>query len=960
MPLSKIKKRNGSVVDFDRNRIEIAIQKAFEAQNVRIHEGFFAEVANDVHANLEQTFVDRIPSVEDVQDRVEKIIAQNGYFEVARAYIIYRYEHTKQREKKQQEFIEKIEKNALFVVKRSGSREKFSLEQIKKCLSRFTKGFEDIVDVETIALQCRNELYDGITTKDIFHALVMTTRSMIEQDPGYSTVAVRLLFHGLYREAIGEDVFDATKLDQQYREAFVRNIRKGVEIGRLEPRMLTYDLDALSKILKPERDDLFKFLGGQVLYDRYFLHDPYDNGRVLETPQAFWLRIAMGLALREAKKTEYVKEFYEVVSTLRYVPSTPTLFHAGAEVPQLASCYLNTVSDSLDHIFKVIGDNAQMSKWSGGIGTDWTNVRGTGSLIKGVGVESQGVVPFLKVANDTTHAINRSGRRRGAACVYLETWHYDIEDFLELRKNTGDERRRTHDMNTANWIPDLFMKRVRDDADWTLFSPHEVPDLHDIYGKKFEERYVHCEKLASTGKIKMVKVLRARDLWKKMLAMLFETGHPWITFKDPCNVRSPQDHVGVVHNSNLCTEITLNNSEDETAVCNLGSINLGRHMKSGQLDVELLKSTIITGMRMLDNVIDLNFYPTKETQTSNLRHRPVGLGIMGFQDALYMMNYRFDSDETVRFADESMEIISYYAIIASTELARERGPYPTFSGSKWDRGLLPIDTLDLLEKERGEKVEVARSSRLDWNVVRANIKKYGMRNSNCLAMAPTATIGNISGAIPTIEPIYKNIYVKSNMSGDFVVINSYLVEDLKKLKLWDFEMLGKIKYHDGSIRDIPEIPGILKEKYKEVFEIEPEWMVKVAAHRGKWIDQSQSFNIFFRGSSGKVLNDVYFLAWSMGLKTTYYLRTLAASQVEKSTVNTSEFGSTHNRKDSVVKTATVQERQTTGISVSAFTGKSTVASVGAAAAPQMYADTPQAVTELKLCKIEDPDCESCQ
>lgn len=985
MAIITIRKRNGSIVDFDRHRIEIAIQKAFGAVRVSVEDGLFAILTDEVIAILQNRYDGRTPSVEDthdvvtpsvedVQDIVERAIAGRGYFEVARAYIIYRYEHEKEREKKKEEFLEKIEKNALFVVKRSGEREKFSLEKIKKCLTKFVKGFEDVINVDSLALQCRTDLYDGITTKDIFRALIMTTRSLIEQDPAYSRVAARLLFHDLYEETIGEDIFDATKLDQQYRDGFVRNIKKGVEIGRLDPRLLTYDLEVLSKKLALERDDLFLYLGGQVLCDRYFVYDPFGK-KVLETPQGFWMRVAMGLALLEEKKTERAIQFYNLLSSLRFVSSTPTLFHSGLVHPQLSSCYLNTVEDSLDHIFKVVSDNAQLSKWSGGIGTDWTNVRGTGSLIKGVGVESQGVVPFLKISNDATHAINRSGRRRGAACVYLETWHYDIEDFLELRKNTGDDRRRTHDIDTANWIPDLFMKRVRDDGDWTLFSPNEVPDLHHIYGKRFEERYARYEEVAKTGKIELFKTIKARDLWKKMLAMLYETGHPWITFKDPSNVRSPQDHVGVIHNSNLCTEITLNTSADETAVCNLGSINLARHMKDRRLDAELLKDTIQIAMRMLDNVIDVNYYPTIEAKVSNMRHRPVGLGIMGFQDALYIMDAKFESEECIRFADEGMELISYHAILASTELARERGQYPTFPGSKWDRGILPLDTLDLLEKERGEKIEIPRSARLNWDVVRDAIKKNGMRNSNCLAMAPTATISNISGCTPTIEPMYKNIYVKSNMSGDFIVINPYLVEDLKRLKLWDFEMLGKIKMNDGSLQDIPEIPELVKEKYKEVFEIDPQYMVRVAAHRGKWIDQSQSFNIFFKGASGKLLQDVYFYAWSLGLKSTYYLRTLAASQVEKSTVN--DTGS-HIRKEAVsVQSAPVAiGKEAPSKEPSPFaavmTEPATVASVGAAAAPQTSAPAAVQVAtavqkkeeiknaELKLCKIDDPQCESCE
>lgn len=946
MRVTKIKKRNGSIVDFDRVRIETAMQKAFGAAGVNTGENFFPILTDDIVEIVESRFAERMPSVEDVQDIVEKIIAQRGYFEVARAYIIYRYEHTKKRVEEQREFFEKIEKNELSVTKRDGRTEQLNLEKLTRCVSHFIHGVAKDVDVPTLVKQCRVELYDGIATTEIFRALVMVTRSFIEQDPAYSRVAARMLQHMLYREVIGEDVFDIQKLQEQYRTAFVRNMKKGVDIGRIDPRMLTHDCEELAQSLVLERDDLLQYLGTQVLYDRYFLHDPYEK-RILETPQAFWMRVAMGLALNEKEKRARTIEFYTALSSLRFVSSTPTLFHSGTCHPQLASCYLNTVSDSLEHIFKVVSDNAMLSKWSGGIGTDWTNVRATGALIKGTGVESQGVIPFLKVANDATHAINRSGRRRGAACVYLEMWHADIEDFLELRKNTGDERRRTHDINTANWIPDLFMKRVREDGEWTLFSPDEVPDLHHLYGRRFEERYTRYEELARKGNMELWKVVKARDLWKKMLAMLFETGHPWITFKDASNVRSPQDHAGVVHCSNLCTEITLNTSEEETAVCNLGSVNFPRHMKDGVLDRELLAETVRTGMRMLDNVIDIAYYPTKEARTSNMRHRPVGLGVMGFQDMLYMMNIPFDSQECVAFSDESMELVAHAAIFASTELAQERGTYETYAGSKWDRGILPVDTLDLLEKERGEAIDVPRIGKLDWRGVREAIRQHGMRNSNCLAIAPTATIGNISGSTPSIEPLYKNIYVKSNMSGDFAVMNPYLVEDLKRLKLWDYEMLGKIKYHDGSIQEIHEIPEDVRRKYKEVFEIEPQWLITAAAYRGKWIDQSQSLNVFFRGTSGKVLNDAYMLAWSLGLKGTYYLRTLAASQVEKSTVNTTEFGTTHDRKNDIV-----EKFQRAASSVSEQ-------HEGAPASDPAPAED-RTVVEIPLCKIEDPDCESCQ
>jgi ribonucleoside-diphosphate reductase alpha chain len=611
------------------------------------------------------------------------------------------------------------------------------------------------------------------------------------------------------------------------------------------------------------------------------------------------------------------------------------------------------VHDSLDHIFKCIGDNAQLSKWSGGIGTDWTDLRGTGAHIKGTDVESQGVIPFLRIANDTTVAINRSGKRRGATCAYLETWHIDIEDFLELRKNTGDERRRTPDMNTSNWIPDLFFKRIREDGDWTLFSPEEVSDLHHIYGKKFEERYVYYEEQTKQGKIKLSKTLKAKDLWKKMLAMLFETGHPWITFKDSCNIRSPKDHVGVIHNSNLCTEITLNTSEEETAVCNLGSVNLSKHIKDKKLDQDLMRDTVTTAMRMLDNVIDVNFYPTVEAQTSNFRHRPVGLGIMGFQDALYELNISFESDACINFADESMELVSYHAISASANLAKERGAYESYTGSKWNRGIFPQDTIELLEKERGIKIDVNKNESLDWSTVRRLVVENGMRNSNCLAIAPTATISNIAGCFPCIEPIYKNIYVKANASGDFTIINSYLVDDLKELKLWDFEMLGKVKYNDGNIQKITEIPQVLREKYKEVFEVHPKWLIKIAAHRGKWIDQSQSLNLYFAGSSGKELNEIYQYAWEMGLKTTYYLRTLAVSQVEKSTVSIFDFGVTHLRQQAVSEPAVVMSepvRIMTAENISETNFPQTV----------VTNDQIERGSVLKLCKILEPSCEACQ
>jgi ribonucleoside-diphosphate reductase alpha chain len=694
----------------------------------------------------------------------------------------------------------------------------------------------------------------------------------------------------------------------------------------------------------------------------------------------------MGLALNEKHKEERAIEFYEMLSTMRFIPSTPTLFHSGTDHPQLSSCYLNTVSDSLDHIFKVYSDNAQLSKWSGGIGTDWTSVRATGALIKGTGVQSNGIIPFLKIANDVTVAINRSGRRRGATCVYLENWHMDVEEFLELRKNTGDERRRTHDMNTALWVSDLFMKRVRDHKDWTLFSPDETPDLHELYGAAFEARYEEYERMAAEGKIRNFRTIKAQELWKKMINMLYETGHPWITFKDPSNIRSPQDHAGVVHNSNLCTEITLNNSPEETAVCNLGSVNFAVHVRDGKFDQEMVMETVKVAMRMLDNVIDVNFYPTKEAENSNMRHRPVGLGIMGFHDALYQLGIDFDSEQAVEFADESMEIVAYSAIMTSSMLAKERGAYSSYKGSKWDRNIFPQDTIDLLEKERKEKIEIPRGGKLDWTPVREHVAKYGMRNSNTMAIAPTATISNIAGSIPAIEPIYKNIYVKANQSGDFTVINPYLVEDLKKIGLWDFDMIGKIKYHDGSIQHIPEIPPKLKRKYKETFEISPEWLIRAAARRGKWIDQSQSLNIFYAGTSGREISGFYELAWKMGLKTTYYLRTLGASQVEKSTVNATEYGSTHTRDfsrfDSEQATAAVVVEETIRESIlSPLQPQSIEMEMEVVQRREVELVRPEtrAIQEPlaqtkgiipdpneshdgapKLCKILDPDCEACQ
>ncbi|MHB1163587.1 MAG: ribonucleoside-diphosphate reductase subunit alpha, partial [Minisyncoccota bacterium] len=822
---------------------------------------------------------------------------------VAKHYIVYRYEHTKVREEKQQEFLAKIETKGFTVRTRSGADEVFSEEKIRTALATFTHGYESIIDVEVVLAQIKHDLYEGITTDQIAHSLMMAMRSMIERDPAYSKVAARMLLARMYADVFGQG-YDAAKLKEEHVRVFVRNIKDAVKRDLLDARMLEFDLAKLGAALQLQNDELFEYMGLEILSSRYCMEDP-DTKKPLETPQMFWMRIAMGLSLGEAAATREATtlEFYDALSNFYYTPGGRTLFQAGAVKAQLSNCFLNVVPDSLDSIFKSFSDNAQYLKWSGGTGTSWSNVRATGSFIKGTGVGSQGVVPFLKIANDINIAINRSGKRRGAGCVYLETWHLDIEDFLELRKNTGDERRRTHDLNTANWIPDLFMKRVRENSEWTLFSPSDTPDLPEIYGKKFEERYLAYEAMVDSGEITLFKKVPAADLWKKMLAMLFETGHPWITWKDPSNVRSPQDHVGVIHNSNLCTEITLNTSDNETAVCTIGSLNFAKFVRNGAFDTELVGRVTKTAMRMLDNVIDLNFYPTEDARRGNMRHRPVGLGIRGYHDALYLLGIHFDSPEALDFADQSMEVVAYHAILSSSELAKEKGTYETYKGSKWDRNIFPQDTIALLEAERGETIDIERGGKLDWTVVREHVKQYGMRNSNTMAIAPTASTANLVGCIPCVEPIYKNIYVKSNKEGDFVVVNKYLVEDLKARNLWTADMLNKIKYHDGSLQDIAEIPSELKRKYKEVFEIDGRWLIEAAARRGRWMDQSQSLNIFYSGTSGRDLSELYFLAWKMGLKTTYYLRTLGASQVEKASVSTAAFGATHNRQKSVVPTA---------------------------------------------------------
>ncbi|MGC2310327.1 MAG: ribonucleoside-diphosphate reductase subunit alpha [Candidatus Babeliaceae bacterium] len=782
-------------------------------------------------------------------------------------------------------------KKIMFVTKRDGSTALFEEEKIIRCLQRVCTGYEYEINIALITEEVLRTLFDGIATIDIEKALILAVATFIEQDIAYSFVAARLLLQKLLREIIN---FSCTHKDHDtvYRTIFIENIIKGVQNNLLDARMATFDLERLSKALKLERDMLLGYTGMYTLYERYFVKW---EGKRLELPQTFWMRIAMGLALQESNKNERALEFYEVLSSLRYMPSTPTLFHAGFPVAQLSSCYLTTVNDDLAHIFKCLGDNAQLSKWAGGIGTDWSFIRGTGSFIKSIKATSQGVIPYLKIANDVIVAITRSGIRRGGKCAYLEVWHIDFEEFIDLRRNTGDERRRTHDMNIASWIPDLFMKRVMRDEQWSLFSPDEVPDLHDLYGKAFEERYQEYEIKAAQGKIKLFHQMSAKQLWRKMLTRLFETGHPWLTFKDSCNIRSPQDHVGVIHSSNLCTEVTLNTSADETAVCNLGSVNLGQHIKNGQLDDTLLEDTVKNAVRMLDNVIDLNFYPTKEAYNSNTRHRPIGLGLMGFQDALYLLDIPFSAEQALEFADISMEKIAYYAISMSCELAQEKGAYQTFKGSKWDRGIFQHDTLDLLEKERGMPIDVSRTMRLDWNTLKIKVKQQGMRNSNVMAIAPTATIATIAGCYPSIEPIYKNIYVKANISGEFTVINQYLINDLKKHGLWNQQMLDQLKYYDGDLALITDIPDYLKEKYKTAFELDPEWLLIITAVRSKWICQSQSHNVFNRSTSGQKMEAIYFTAWRLGLKTTYYYRTLGATQIEKSTLDAKVYGYTQKR-----------------------------------------------------------------
>ncbi|WP_295541646.1 ribonucleoside-diphosphate reductase subunit alpha [uncultured Pseudacidovorax sp.] len=944
----QIIRRNGAVVPFAPEKISVAMMKAFLA--VHGTQGAASASVRETVDGLTQAVVRALVRsrpgggtfhIEDVQDQVELGLMRGGYQEVARAYVLYR-------ERRAQERSKHVEQTAAVAAPQlhvldGGARVPLDMGALQSLLQSACTGLGEGVKAEPIVAETMRNLYDGVPLDEVYKASILAARTLIEKDPDYTYATARLLLHTIVKEVLGRETTQA-EMGAAYADYFPQFIKKGVENELLDEKLLQYDLARLGAALKADRDLKFDYLGLQTLYDRYFLHVRKSR---IELPQAFFMRVAMGLALNEIDREARAIEFYEVLSSFDFMSSTPTLFNSGTLRSQLSSCYLTTVPDDLDGIYESIKENALLSKFAGGLGNDWTRVRALGSHIKGTNGESQGVVPFLKVVNDTAVAVNQGGKRKGAVCTYLETWHLDIEEFLELRKNTGDDRRRTHDMNTANWIPDLFMRRVMEKGSWTLFSPSSVPDLHDLFGADFEKAYVAYEEKAARGEIKPAKTVPATDLWRKMLSMLFETGHPWITFKDACNVRSPQQHAGVVHSSNLCTEITLNTSDTETAVCNLGSVNLLQHLKDGGVDHEKLKKTIAVAMRMLDNVIDINYYAVKKARDSNMRHRPVGLGLMGFQDALYELRIPYASEQAVDFADKSMEAICYYAYWASTELAAERGRYNSFKGSLWDKGILPIDSLDLLEKARGGYVEVDRSRTLDWDALRAKIARDGMRNSNCVAIAPTATISNIIGVDASIEPCFGNLSVKSNLSGEFTVINHYLVRDLKRLGLWDDVMVMDLKHFDGSLRPIDRVPQDVKALYATAFEVEPQWLVEAAARRQKWIDQAQSLNIYMAGASGKKLHDTYTLAWTRGLKTTYYLRTISATHAEKSTVQSSRLNAVSSGGGSsmAMQPAAVAS------------APSALEAAAAAAQAQMNAVP---ATDIKFCAIDDPGCEACQ
>lgn len=890
----KIMRSDGATVRFNPMKISKTLENAFRSTHAV--EGASPQLIIDAVNFITQKIVNTAVAfykktgqlhVYQIQDMLEEALMREGYFNVAKGYILSRVTVEKAPTSTVKEEPKKKKKSGRIftITKEDGKQVELAESDIRGRIEFACRKVKEVSSDELYNLAAMN-FYEGIKEREVDTALIMAARSQVEKEPGYSTVAARLLLDKIYHEVLGVGA-DDPNLDKVYRDYVKKYVKYAIETEHMTPALSDFDLDKIANALKPERDDSFLFQGLQTLYDRYFIH--HEQKR-LETPQIFWMRVAMGLCVLEENKEDVAIEFYDTLSQFYVVSSTPTLFNSGTNHSQLSSCFLSTIGDDLENIFKVVGDNAQLSKWAGGIGNDWTNVRAMGAHIKGTNGQSQGVIPFLKVANDTAVAVNQGGKRKGVAVAYLETWHLDIEDFLELRKNTGDERRRTHDMNTANWIPDLFMKRVEAGQDWTLFSPSNVPDLHDLYGQAFEARYHEYEQMAKDGKLKLFKTVKAMDLWRKMLSMLFETGHPWITFKDPSNIRSPQDHAGVVHSSNLCTEILLNTSKQETAVCNLASINLVKHTTKDGIDEKRLARSVQTAIRMLDNVIDINFYPIKEARNSNLRHRPVGLGIMGFQDALHIQEISYASHEAVAFADYSQEFISYHAILGSSKLAQERGPYASYQGSKWDRGLLPIDTIQLLENERGTPLEMDRSAKLDWSPVRDAVKAHGMRNSNTMAIAPTATIANIIGVSFCNEPDYKHLYVKSNLSGEFTICNRYLVDALKKLDLWDEQMIDDLKYFDGSIQEIERVPDEIKRRFPTAFEIDHEWIIECASRRQKWIDMGQSLNLYMAETSGKKLHAMYTLAWKKGLKTTYYLRSMGATQVEKSTMDVNKRG----------------------------------------------------------------------
>ncbi|HEY1128397.1 MAG TPA: ribonucleoside-diphosphate reductase subunit alpha [Roseateles sp.] len=930
----QIIRRNGAVVSFEPSKIAVALMKAFlavhgtsGAASASVRETVEQLTQNVVRALLRSRPSGGTFHIEDVQDQVELGLMRSGHHEVARAYVLYR--ERRAQERAAQGEAARAAEPSLMVVD-GGERRPLDLGALKSLIASACENLGADVRPEPVLAETQRNLYDGVAIDEVYKAAILAARTLIEKDPGYSRATARLLLHTIRREIIGGEVTQA-EMQARYADYFPGYIKKGIQAELLDEKLAQYDLAKLGAALKADRDLQFDYLGLQTLYDRYFLH--VEEVRI-EMPQAFFMRVAMGLALNEIDREARAIEFYEVLSSFDFMSSTPTLFNSGTRRSQLSSCYLTTVSDDLDGIYEALKENALLSKFAGGLGNDWTPVRALGSHIKGTNGKSQGVVPFLKVVNDTAVAVNQGGKRKGAVCAYLETWHLDIEEFLDLRKNTGDDRRRTHDMNTANWIPDLFMRRVIEGGDWTLFSPSTCPDLHDKFGKAFEEAYVGYENKVDRGELKLFKRMPAKDLWRKMLSMLFETGHPWITFKDACNVRSPQQHVGVVHSSNLCTEITLNTNDSEIAVCNLGSVNLAQHLKDGAIDQAKLKKTVRTAMRMLDNVIDINYYAVKKARDSNLRHRPVGLGIMGFQDALYALRTPYASQAAVEFADRSMEAVCYHAYWASTELAEERGRYSSYKGSLWDRGILPIDSLDLLADARGGYVDVDRSTSMDWDALRGRIATFGMRNSNCVAIAPTATISNIIGVDASIEPCFGNLSVKSNLSGEFTVINESLVRDLKALGLWDDVMVMDLKHFDGSLRRIDRVPEDIKALYATAFEVDTVWLIEAGARRQKWIDQAQSLNIYMAGASGKKLDETYKLAWQRGLKTTYYLRTISATQAEKSTVTRSG--------------------QLNAVS----SGAAPV--IAAPASPVAVVESELPATDMKFCAIDDPGCEACQ